>query len=436
MSNADGSSTRYFQNVVNNHKQTGILSKFDKKVGNFDFLAGADLRYYTADHYYQVQDLLGGQYILDPYKADVNNPGYHEKVGDRFDLNYTYNIASEGVFLQSEYAKNDLSAFISLAANNTGNQKIDYFDYLYTDPARKTKFINFLGYQAKGGANYNLDSHNNIFVNVGYLQRAPLVSSVFLNFKNDINPNAVPEKLFSYELGYGFRSAELTANINLYRSTYKDRSIAPRTSTSTGELLTANLSGVNELHQGVETDLRYRPFKGFTLRGMLSVGDWHYLTNAGPAQVLGSAGTPVTLIKTVYLKDMKVGDAAQTTAALGTDINVLPEVKIGATYNYYGNYTSYFDPSKITGTGYVPYKLPNYNLLDLNIVFRFKIAGLDGTFIGNVYNALNTNYLSDAYDSNAGSTDPSGAMISPTPSSVGVYYGIGRQYTTTIKVKF
>ena len=436
--NATGQSTTYFQNNVNNHQQYGLLSKLDKKIGPFDILAGADLRYYIANHYDQVQDLLGGQYMLDPYNADVNNPGYHEKVGDRFDVNYTTTVASEGVFLQSEYSKNDLSAFISLAADNTGNRKLDYFDYLYTDPARETKFVNFLGYQTKGGANYNLDSHNNVFVNVGYLQRAPLVSSVFLDFKNDVNTAAVPEKLLSYELGYGFKSALFTANINAFHTTYKDRSIAPKTYTdaTTGDLITANLSGVNELHQGIETELKFRPTRAVTLRGMLTVGDYHYTDNAGPATVTNPTTGKYATVPEVYLKGLKVGDAAQTTAALGLDVNVLPQVKLGANYNYYANYTAYYDPTKLTTPGYVPYKLPNYNLLDMNLVFRFKFAGLDGSFIGNVYNVLNTHYLSDAYDSNAGAVSASGAIINPTPSSVGVYYGIGRQYTTTLKFKF
>lgn len=426
----DGASKYYIQNVVNNHQQYGAISKYNKKIGNFDILAGADLRYYTSQHYYEVQNLLGGQYILDPYKSDVNNPGYHLKVGDRFDYNYVMNIASEGVFLQTEYAKNDLSATISLAGTNTGNQRLDYFSYTYNDPNRQTKYVNFLGYQAKGGANYNIDSHNNVFANIGYLQRAPLVSNVFLNFKNDQNPNAVPEKLLSYELGYGFRSSQLTANINIYRSTYKDRSVAPKTITNAdGTISTANLSGLNELHQGVEFDAKYRPVKGITIRGMLSVGDWHYLTDAGPAQVTN--GTNSTTVPQVFIKGFKVGDAAQTTASAGMDVNILPQVKIGGTYNFYGNYTTYFDPTKITFTGYTPYKLPNYNLLDLNLVFRLKISGLETSFIGNVNNVLDTKYFSDAYD-NA----PSAQRTTPTASVVGVYYGIGRTYTTTLKVKF
>jgi hypothetical protein len=433
----DGSAKYYIQNNVNNHQQYGATSKYNKKLGDFDFLAGADLRYYTAAHYFQVQNLLGAQYMIDPFAQDVKNVGYHLKVGDRFDQNYVYNIASEGLFLQTEYSKNDLSAFVALAATNTGNQRIDYFSYQANDPAYKSNFVNFWGYQTKGGLNYNLDSHNNIFANIGYLQRAPLVSTVFLDFKNDINTSAAPEKLLSYELGYGFRSSQFTANINVYRSTYKDRSVPPKdvVDATTGALLTANITGLNELHQGVEFDSRYRPVKGLTLRTMLSVGDWHYLTNTGPITINGNSPTTgkptTTTIPGIMIQGTKVGDAAQTTASVGADVNVLPTVKIGSTYNYFGNYTTSFNPIPVTFPGYTPYKLPNYSLLDLNIAFRLKIDGLEASFIGNVNNVLDTKYFSDAYDISPNANNPT-----PSASTVGVYYGIGRTYTATFKVKF
>jgi len=440
LASSDGSSQNYYQNVANNHQQYGVLSSLKRKFGEYvDLLAGVDLRYYQGEHFYQVQDLMGGQYVAD-YRSsttntgtgDLNNPNHRAKVGDKFNNDYQFDIASEGLFLQTEYSKNSLSAFVSLAGSNTGNKRIDYFNYLNSDPNRVTPYVNFLGFQAKGGSNYNLDRNNNVFFNIGYMQRAPLVASVFLNKNNTINPNAVPEKLFSYELGYGFRSSTFTANVNLYRSTYKDRSVTPRSTTNTdGSISTANLSGLNELHQGIEVDAKYRPVKEVQIRGMLSIGDWHYLTNAGPAQVTNDKGA-TTSIAQLFVKGLPVGDAAQTTASLGADFNILPKFKIGPVYNYYARYTAYYSPNNITSASYVPYQVPNYSLLDLNMVFRFTIAGLDASFIGNVNNVLNTAYISDAYDSNGTAFTPA----QNTASTIGVFYGIGRTYTTTLKIKF
>jgi len=303
--------------------------------------------------------LLGGQYLVDyrsnslssPY-GNINNPGAHITTDGKFNNDYRYEVGSEGVYVQTEYVKNDLSAFVALAGNNTSNRRIDYFNYLNNDPNQTSKWVNFLGYQAKGGANYNLDNQSNIFANIGYIQRAPLVASIFLNKKNDINSDAIPEKLLDYELGYGFRSSLFSANVNLYRSTYKDRSKVSSYVNSDNTISNVNVSGIDELHQGVELDAKFRPIQDVTISGMLSVGDYHYTANTGPAQVTSDNGQTQTF-QSLLLKDKKVGEfgtastGAQTTAALGLDVNVMRQVKIGANWNYYARYYASYDPTKM-----------------------------------------------------------------------------------------
>ncbi|SDE26147.1 Outer membrane receptor proteins, mostly Fe transport [Mucilaginibacter pineti] len=455
LANADGTASRYLLNSVNDHKQYGILSSYKKKLGDIDLLAGVDGRYYEGEHYNQIQDLLGGSYIIDTRintatgpSGNINNPNAHIGNGGRFNNDYRYEIASEGVYLQGEYVKDDLSAFLSVAGNNTSNRRVDYFNYLNSDPNQTSKWVSFLGYQAKGGANYNIDSHSNIFANIGYIQRAPLVGSVFLNKKNDLNPNAKPEKLLSYELGYGFRSSMFSANVNLYRSSYKDRAKVTSSTTPNddGTFDAINISGINELHQGVEVDAKLRPIKDVTLSGSLSVGDFHYTSNTGPAQVTSTSGKTTTQ-DALLLKGLKIGEfgtantTAQTTAALGLDVQVLPQIKIGANYNYYARYYASYDPTKITTTqqtkagDFTNYQLPNFSTVDLNIVYRFKFAGLDAAFIGNVYNLLNTEYVADGFETSLPTTAAGYNFVART-NNLGVWYGSPRTYTTTFKINF
>jgi len=450
LTNTDGSSGTFMQNAENDHKQYGLLSTYKKQFGDYlHFLAGIDMRYYEGEHFNKVNNLLGGQYLVDyrsnslssPY-GNINDPGAHITTDGKFNNDYRYEVGSEGVYVQTEYVKNDLSAFVALAGNNTSNRRIDYFNYLNNDPNQTSKWVNFLGYQAKGGANYNLDNQSNIFANIGYIQRAPLVASIFLNKKNDINSDAIPEKLLDYELGYGFRSSLFSANVNLYRSTYKDRSKVSSYVNSDNTISNVNVSGIDELHQGVELDAKFRPIQDVTISGMLSVGDYHYTANTGPAQVTSDNGQTQTF-QSLLLKDKKVGEfgtastGAQTTAALGLDVNVMRQVKIGANWNYYARYYASYDPTKMQVSStfdpaaYTPYQIPNFSTLDLNVVFRFKLAGMDASFIGNVYNVLNTTYLADAFE-NA----PSTADFVTRTNALGVWYGAGRTYMTTLKIKF
>jgi iron complex outermembrane receptor protein len=447
LSNFAAESKTIIQNANNDHKQYGIFSTYKKKIGeNIDLLAGLDLRGYTGKHYYTVADLLGGAFFTDNYTGtagDINNPSKKVTTGGIINRNYVVDLASEGLYLQAEYTKDKLSAFVAVAANNTSNKRTDYFNYIPTNAARATKWVNFLGYEAKGGANYNIDNQNNIFANVGYLQRAPLLATIFLNNKNDINPDAKAEKLYSFELGYGYVSSLFSLNVNAYYSPYMDRAKTFNSPNQDGTVTVLNVSGINEIHQGVEVETRFRPVKGVTLHGSLSVGDFHYTSNTGAAQITNDKGA-VTNIPALFLKGVKIGDFGssaasnpQTTANLGADIQVVPALKVGGSVVFQGDYSASYDPSLLTAQNkfdvnqFRPLGLPNYSTVDVNFVYRFKFAGLDASFVGNVYNLFNTEYLNEGYEAS-----PSLATDATRLSTLGVNYGTGRFYMTTLKIKF
>jgi hypothetical protein len=433
----DGSAGTYFYNSHNDHVWYGLRSTYRTQLGKYiDMSAGLDLRYYEGTHFEEVTDLLGADYVLSKYtgnsstgtsSGNINDPLHRAVVGDKIAYYNKDDVASGGAFFQTEYAKDNFSAFVTLSGSGTGDKRKDFFNYLNSDPNQTSRYVNFFTYQAKGGANYNINDQMNLFANIGYITKPPYFDNVFQKFTNNINKQTVPEKLFSYELGYGYKIAQFSAKLNLYRTLYKDESFSNSYSDAvTNKLYSVNISGVNELHQGAELELRYKPIKAITIGGMLSVGDWHYTTNAGPATVYNDQQQAVTTVKKVFLSGLKVGDAAQTTAAFNIDLNILPQLKIGTDYNYYANYHSNFTFSNITAPGVTPYQLPNYSLWDMNAVFRFKIAGLDGSLIGTINNLLNTKYISDALD----------AYATGQPANLSVYYGLGRTFTTGVKIKF
>ncbi|HWD89289.1 MAG TPA: TonB-dependent receptor [Mucilaginibacter sp.] len=434
---ADGSAFIYGEA---SHSQTtwyGLRSTYRTRLGdNIDLSAGIDLRDYWGNHYEEVTDLLGADYVQFNYSGsqalgtgagDINNPTDRAVVGSKI---YYYNrdyVESGGIFAQAEYSKNDLSAFITASGSENADKRTDYFNYLNSDPAQTSPTQNFTTYQLKGGANYNLNSQMNLYANIGYITKPPYFGNVFEDFTNQINKSAVNEKLFSYELGYGFKTSGFSAKLDLYRTSYMDRAFAyTYPDQATSKIYSGNVSGVDELHQGAELEMRWRPVKQFTLGGMLSLGDFYYTKDAGPVTIFNNQQQPIKTVPEVFLKNEKVGDIAQTTAAAFAEVTVVPQLKLGVIFNYYGNYTSYVPFQNYTSAGLQPYVIPNYAVWDLNGVYRFKMAGFDAELVGTVNNLLNTKYIQDAEDY-TGKGDV---------STADVYYNLERRFTTSLRIKF
>ena len=69
----------------------------------------------------------------------------------------------------------------------------------------------------------------------------------------NITPLAKNERILGIELGYQYSSPIFNANLNLYRTSWKDRVTASSsTDPATGLLTYTSNSGVGQLHKGVE----------------------------------------------------------------------------------------------------------------------------------------------------------------------------------------
>ncbi|MCV6629522.1 MAG: TonB-dependent receptor [Flavobacteriaceae bacterium] len=417
-------SEAYLRASRNDHRWYGILSTLKTELTeDIDLLGGIDLRTYTGIHFSEITDLLGGDFVLED--SDVNNPNRLAKVGDKRDYNNDGKVGWQGVFLQGEYSKDALSAFVSVAASNTSYKRIDYFQYTSNDPLRESDRYNYFGYSAKGGANYNLNENHNVFANIGYFEKAPNFRAVFPRFNNvDINEDAENEKIFSVELGYGYRSSKLAANVNLYRTAWNDRSTTSNFQAD-GQRYFANLLGVNALHQGVEFDFDYRPSDRLRIIGMLSLGDWTWTDNIENVQIFDEDQNPVGKPFNLFIEDLKVSDAAQTTASLGLDYEFMEDVNITVDYNYYDNLYARYDPAARVTAQPQSWEAPDYGLFDASLRYRFKLGNFDTTLIGRMNNVFNTEYIADAIDGNG--HDAASALV---------WYGFGRTFNISAKFRF
>lgn len=446
--------------MMNNHLWYGLLSTYTTKFGeNFDFYGGIDFRYYKGLHQDILTDLFGGTYFIDSYNRKnvtaENNPAVggnsayiNQKlnVGDVLRRDYDGFVMYEGVFAQLEYNQDKLSAFISGGASNTGYWRYDRMYYSKDKAKSSTK--NYLGGNIKGGANYNLTENHNVFVNAGYINRAPMFDTSFINSQtsHDRNPDAKNEKIMSFELGYGYRSRFFTANLNGYYTRWMDKALYDSGTTADGLRWAMNMTGANADHWGVEFDFVAKPLNWLDITGMFSWGDWRwggiasgYLFDSQGQMLQNTRGDVVTDMANaeqyqykIDMDNVSVGGSAQTTAALGLGVRPVKGLRLGVDWNFFSRNFADYDINANVATQNEPYvigspwKIPSYSTFDLSAGYTFDFGKIRATLSGNVNNVLDQEYIADARD---GSTHD-------WESATRVLYGFGRTYSVRLKFNF
>ncbi len=464
--NSTSGSQMAMSESVNKHNWYGLISTYSNRItSNIDFYGGVDFRYYKGTHTNELVDLYGGQYYVDydsrrnvraANNAAANNPEWaNEKlqVGDVVYRDYDGYVVQEGAFGQVEgsFFDKSLNVFVAGSLSNTSYWRYDRF--YYDKDHAKSETVNFLGYTIKGGGNYNFADYHNVFANVGFISRAPFLSGgAFLQAttSHDINPNAVNEKIFSTEIGYGFRWKYISATLNGYYTNWMDKTMARSTEfqnlDGVSDRAIINMTGVNARHMGVELEVKATPAQWIELTGMLSIGDWQWnsnatgywydtqgqpLANLANGVIASGNHAPDHIWSKINIKGIKVGDAAQTTADLGVILKPIKQVRIGANVNAFSRlYADYaFSGSNLSANGTYnvkePWKVPGAATVNVFASYSFKLAGLNATVSGTCRNLLNQVYISDAWD---GGTS--------TWETARVMYGFGRTWTTKLKINF
>lgn len=411
-------SQAFIGNPVNNHTWFGLLSTLTTKWKGLDWTLGFDGRYYKGQHYEQIEDLLGGAFFLN--SDDINKPENTKLYeGDKYYYDEEGVVYWEGLFLQGEYTSDKFSGFASVAASNMSYIWYNYFEY--TPGNQKSELVNYLPWNVKGGLNYNINSHHNIYANAGYIKRAPVMNNTFKNFTTDVNKDAKFETVITTEVGYGFTTKRFNAKINAYRTNWLDKALVR----SLGQTGSVNIPGINALHQGIEVEAFYKPYQNLVLKGMLSLGDWIWQDDVSFTQYDEAKNVIGTY--NAYIADVHVGNSAQSVASLTVDYEALPGLKVGVDYIYLAKNFADFDVTTRTNVEdkVDSWQMPNVGLVDLNMRYNFKITGLKATLYGKVNNLFDTEYISDARD---------GADHDEKTSLV--YFGFGTTWSTGLKVYF
>ena len=410
----------YLRNAVNNHRWYGFVSGVDYNLRhNLTLSGGVDGRYYYGEHYQEVRDLLGGDYITNT--ANLNaSPTQRYRVGDKIAYNYDSEVQWLGGYGQLEYKTPVLSGVVSGTISQIGYKRIDFFK----KGGVETDYVRINGYSLKAGANYNLTEHNNLFVNMGYNARVPFFNFVFDTQTGRQLRNVKTEGISSFEVGYGISYPSLKATLNAYYTIWGNKS-SSSTATVDQKVVFNNVRNVNARHAGIELSVAQEISRRVQLNAAISLGDWRW-TGTGLLTQVTEDNEVLINDQPVYLDGVHVGDAAQNQFQIGLRYEPFTGFYVRPSFLLFTKYYAGFDPLTLMQeeNRTDSYRVPTSRNLDLHFGYelpslfenRLKLA-----FRASVLNVLNQYFITDV---------PARAGASYTnPATMEAFFNRGRTFT-------
>lgn len=434
-------STSILRNSANNHMWYGFLSTLNYSFSDqLKLTTGLDARFYVGEHYREVRNLLGGDYWYDKVFGATT-------VGDKIAYWNDGIVNYGGIFAQLEYTSGKFAAFLAGTISNTWTKRVDYYSYetgIITEDYAKdnanisTTLSNF-GYNAKIGANYNINENNNVFINAGYYSRVPFFRFHFLNNNNTVNTDLQNENVTAFEAGYGFKNRKFKLNFNAYYSQWANISILKTFNvTIDGQTRSVNsyMTSLKERHIGIEMDANYTFNRWVNAGALLAIGNWEY-TNNGEANLYDDQTQEFLGTGTIYTEGLKVPNQPQTQFGLNANFKIAKQLDLGAQWLFYANqYAAFTAESRINPEdNSQSWKLPNYNLMNARLGWAFRLGGLDSYFQVNCYNVFNSVSLSEAEDKTVTTTNSDGTKDYSHTFRWG-YWNWGRNFNFALTVNF
>ena len=395
---------------VNSHNFVGSLINLKKELSDkltLDF--GVDLRNYRGIHYRRLDHLLGADGYRDFDNVNysggsaVRTTTYGSNVSDlwnvfkdtdneeKIDYHNDGFVRWSGVFGQLEYSNDDLSVFVQGAVSNQGFQREEFFNE--TPGNQKTDWKNISGGNIKGGANYNINAKSNVYVNAGTYSKQPNFDAVYINYGNNLNPDLRNEEVVGLEAGYGYRSSNFNFNINIYKTTWKDRFLRDGVRVD-GVNGNANYYGIEQVHTGIEFDGVYEISPFVKVEGMLTLGNYEYGGDV-TADVFDSSNTLLGS-SVIYLDGVKVGDAAQTTSRVNLVVTPSDLFKFNISMFSASDLYADFNVEDFTSPEDEAMMLPSYDLFDFGASYKLDVAGETVYLRANINNIFDNYYFAES----------------------------------------
>ena len=442
---ANGDSRGILRNSHNVQYTVGAISKFKRTINeNLTAEVGVDWRTAEIQHYRTVRDLMGGTAFITEDSDFWGGPRSLQP-GDKFNYDNQNTVDWFGGFAQAEYSKDAISAY-----GMVGYSAISYsFEDFFKDDGTGNPFTidsgTLGGGQIKGGASLAVNDNVSAFVNAGYVSKVPIFDGVIDDITGAKLEDPQNETFVAFEAGLDFRSTDrkMAGKINVYNTTWNDRTITRTIQEVSGDDGLINITGLNALHRGIEGEFAYQPLQIVRFDVAGSVGDWYYTDDVSARYTPDQSNPASQQSVELYVKDLKVGDAPQTQLAYSVTVFPVDGLYAKFTGRSYSNFYADFDPTSRTDpdqAGEQVWETPAYNVFDLNVGYDIPrdmlgTSRFDIRIFGNVFNVFDSFYIQDATN-NSRFNAYGGNGVNNMADDAEVFLGLPRQFNFGTRITF
>lgn len=456
------------ENQHNENNQLWFNTVYRKFLNeNLKVTAGIQYRYFKARHYNTLEDLLGGDFIVDVDKYasrdlagegasdnDIRTPNHIiDEIGEVMGNDYFSNIHLTELWAQASYKFNKFDFYLSGKGSytnywRTGNMQSGKFPENSLGDSEKLSFIN---YGAKGGVVYKMSGMHYLHADAAYLTKAPDFQNAFISprTRNEVVEGLTDEKVYSVQGGYILQSSKVKAVIDLFYSEFRDQSeVRSFYFDGYNSFVNFVMSGIEKKYQGLEIGIEYNIMPGLSVYGVGNLGYYRYSSRPEFSVYIDNSAKVYIENETVYIDGFLVSGTPQTAFSGGVKYFASKYWWIGANFNYLDD--SYLTFSALTRTAsavkYIDHsseeftelinqdKLASFYTVDafLGKSFRFNYKYYLNISL-NVSNILNkTDIITGGYEQ--ARIDASFTNLEKFPPKY--YYAQGIQYFLNVNFRF
>jgi hypothetical protein len=350
------------ENRRNENNQLWFNTVYKKLFGNnLKVTAGLQYRYLKGRHYNTLEDLLGGDFVVDIDKYasrdlpgesaadnDIRTPNrIVNEIGEVLGSDYYSNVNYSELWAQGTYKWSNFDLYFSGKGSysgywRTGNMQNGKFPENSLGDSEKLSFLN---YGTKLGATYKLSGKHFLHADAAYITKAPDFVNAFVSLRtrNQVVDGLTSETIYSVQGGYVLQSSKVKALIDVFYSQFNDQTeVRSFYFDGYNSFINFVMTGINKTYQGIEFGIEYNIMPGLSVFGVGNLGYYHYSSRPKFSIYVDNSADIKFENKTAYIDGYLISGTPQTAFSGGVKYFAPKYWWIGMNANYMmDNYVSF-----------------------------------------------------------------------------------------------